>query len=175
MLESTNTRRQTSEPPPMQPGQVFLATNHRRYPPRTRESIAPQPLNPPSIENTTQIHHPRRLSLLESNPLTPTLPSQHRHLRPHPPLRLRPPSPHNPQNRVDHRTPAQCAQFQYDHLHPLVFRSFERSLARADLQSGDKRRLFGFTMPWYAVTGKEKMTISMLYAFELCIVVSGPS
>ena len=39
----------------------------RRYPSRTRESITLQPLNPPSIDDTTQIHDPRRLSLLEFN------------------------------------------------------------------------------------------------------------
>ena len=38
-----------------------------RYPLRTRESITPQPLNPPSIDDTTQIRNLRRLSVLEFN------------------------------------------------------------------------------------------------------------
>ena len=56
---------------PMQPGhQVSLTTqipHSQRHPPPTRESITPQPLNPPSIDNTTQMHDPRRLSLLQFN------------------------------------------------------------------------------------------------------------
>ena len=39
----------------------------RRYPPQTRESITPQPLNPPSIDDTSQIHDLQQLSLLQSN------------------------------------------------------------------------------------------------------------
>ena len=37
----------------------------RRHPPPARESITPQPLNPPSIDDTTQIRDLRRLSVLE--------------------------------------------------------------------------------------------------------------
>ena len=99
-------------------------SNHRRYPPRTRESVTPQPLNPPSIDNTTQIQDAWRLSLLEFNPFAPTLPSQHRHLILRCACDL---PPHNPHNRINHPTPAQCAQIQYDHLHPRIFRPFKRS------------------------------------------------
>ena len=76
--ESTNTR--TVQPfsstknfraSSMQPGhQVSLAAlilHSQRHPPPTRESITPQPLNPPSIDNTSQIHDPQQLSLLQFN------------------------------------------------------------------------------------------------------------
>ena len=39
----------------------------RRQPPPARESIMPQPPNPPSIDDTTQIRDLRRLSVLEFN------------------------------------------------------------------------------------------------------------
>lgn len=44
------------------------------------------------------------------------------------------------------------------------------SVVEADLRS-DRRRLFGFSTPWYAVKGEGKMTISMPNAFDLDIVV----
>ena len=44
------------------------------------------------------------------------------------------------------------------------------SLARVNLRSGDKRRPFGFTMPWHAVREGED---DDQYAFELRNVVSG--
>ena len=66
----------------MQPGhQVSLATQilHSQKMPSPDRRKYPQPLNPPSIDDTSQINYPRQLSLLESNiQPTPTLPGQHR-------------------------------------------------------------------------------------------------
>jgi len=101
-----------------------------RHSPRTEECVIPQPAGRTPLRSvTTQIHDPRRLSLLEFNvniqPTHSRPPSRHR--LSHPPLRPPSPSQHNPQNRVYHPTPAQRAEIQHDHLQPFVFRPFECS------------------------------------------------
>ncbi|EDR05132.1 uncharacterized protein LACBIDRAFT_329894 [Laccaria bicolor S238N-H82] len=114
--------------------------------PRTGESITPQPLNPPSIDGTTKyMTHDGSASWHSTfNPLAPTPPGQHRLLVLHCactlPLRKTPKTALTTQHRLNVR------KFQ-NHLHALVFRSFE-PLQQRILDLGDKRRLFGFTMPW---------------------------
>ena len=66
----TNPQPQTSQrPSSIQPHHQVPPrfSTPRRHPPPARESITPQPLNPPSTDDTTQIRDLRRLSVLESN------------------------------------------------------------------------------------------------------------
>ena len=111
--------------PPCNPGTRSLCpprfSTPSRYLAGTRESITPQPFNLPLIDDRTQIHDTRRLSLLEFN-IQPTHSlvniGSSSSTAPATTLSTQPPKP---------RVAPKRAQIQHDHLHPLVFRSLECS------------------------------------------------
>ncbi|EDR05229.1 uncharacterized protein LACBIDRAFT_329911 [Laccaria bicolor S238N-H82] len=128
--------------------QVSLATqilHSQKIPSPDRSDRNAQPLIPPSIDDTTKYTHDGSASWHSTfNPLTPTPPSQHR-------LLILPCACDLPLRK----TPKTALTTQ----HRLNAHRFNTIISTPDPRSGDKRRLFEFAMPWYAVRGKEKMTM----------------